>query len=209
MGRSTLVAERRHLGRVVVVGREDLTHLDRAGAEQLVELGDLAAELAVELVATHAGEVVATVLEERVAEVGAGRLDGGRLARTGTLVDLDERLVLGGSDVALLLPLALEEVEVADEAVDEAGCVLLVVAEGAQQGEDAHAALAGHAGAGGDVLARLLLDVELEPLTAVRVDGALHQLVLAQVAEAVPLAGFEDDAGANARAATRRHARCR
>jgi hypothetical protein len=97
--------------------------------------------------------------------------------------------------VALLLPLALEEVEVADEAVDEARRVLLVVAEGAQQDEDAHAALAGDAGAGGDVLARLVLDVELHPLTAVRVDGALDELVLAQVTEAVPLARLEDDAG--------------
>jgi hypothetical protein len=38
--------------------------------EQLVELGDLGTELAVELVATDAAEVVAAVLEERVAEVG-------------------------------------------------------------------------------------------------------------------------------------------
>ena len=98
--------------------------------------------------------------------------------------------------MALLLPLALEEVEVADEALDEAGRVLLVVAERAQQGEDAHAALAGDAGAGGDVLAGLLLDVELQPLAAVRVDGALDELVLAEVAEAEPLARLEDDAGA-------------
>jgi hypothetical protein len=80
------------------------------------------------------------------------------------------------------------------EAVDEARRVLLVVAEGAQQDEDAHAALAGDAGAGGDVLAGLVLDVELHPLTAVRVDGALDELVLRQVAEAVALTGFEDDA---------------
>ena len=79
--------------------------------ELLGDLGDLGAELAVELVAADARQVVATVLEERVAEVGLGRLDGGRLARTGPLVDLDERLVLGGRDVALLVPLALEEVE--------------------------------------------------------------------------------------------------
>ena len=98
--------------------------------------------------------------------------------------------------MALLLPLALEEVEVADEAIDEPRRVLLVVAEGAQQDEDAHAPLAGDARAGGDVLAGLVLDVELHPLAAVRVDRALDELVLAQVAEAVPLAGFEDDAGA-------------
>ena len=96
----------------------------------------------------------------------------------------------------LLLPLALEEVEVGDEALEEAGGVLLVVAEGAQQGEDAHAALAGDAGAGGDVLAGLVLDVELEPLAAVRVDRALDELVLAEVTQAEPLARLEDDAGA-------------
>ena len=104
--------------------------------------------------------------------------------------------------MAVLLPLALEEVEVGDEAVEEAGGVLLVVAEGAQQREDAHAPLAGHAGAGGDVLAGLLLDVELHPLTAVGVDGALDELVLGQVAQAEPLARLEDDAGRPRRAAT-------
>ena len=56
------------------------------------------------------------------------------------------------------------------------------------------AALAGHAGAGGDVLAGLLLDVELDPLTAVGVDGAGDELVLGQVAQAEALTGLEDDA---------------
>ena len=95
----------------------------RVEAEQLAEAGDLGAELAVELVATDPAEVVAAALEERVAEVGAGRLDRRRLARAGPLVDLDERLVLGRRDVALLVPLALEEVEVGDEALEEAGGV--------------------------------------------------------------------------------------
>ena len=136
--------------------------------EQLTEPGDFGAQLAVQLVATDPAEVVAAALEEGIAEVGPGRLDGRRLARTGPLVDLDEGLVLGRGDVALLVPLALEEVEVSDEAVEEARSVLLVVAEGAQQGEDAEAALAGDAGAGRDVTAGLLLDVELHPLAAVR-----------------------------------------
>jgi hypothetical protein len=87
--------------------------------------------------------------------------------------------------------------------------VLLVVAEGAQQDEDAHAALAGDAGAGGDVLAGLLLDVELHPLTAVRVDGALDELVLGQVAEAEPLAGWKMTPGERTSWLTRRRARCR
>ena len=42
----------------------------------------------------------------------------------------------------------------------------------------------------------LLLDVELHPLTAVRVDRALDQLMLGQVAEAVALTRLEDHAGA-------------
>ena len=83
-----------------------------------------------ELVAADPAEVVAPGLEEGVAEVGPGRLDGGRLARAGPLVDLDQRLVLGRGELAVLLPLALEEVEVVDELLEEAGLVLLVVAEG-------------------------------------------------------------------------------
>jgi hypothetical protein len=104
------------------------------------------AELAVELVAAHAAEVVAAGLEEGVAEVGLGRLHRTAARRAGALVDLDQGFVLGGGESALLLPLALEEVEVADEGVEEAGGVLLVVAEGPQQHEDAEAALAGDAG---------------------------------------------------------------
>ncbi len=158
------------------------------------QLGDLVAQLAVELVAADPGQVVAPGLEEGVLEVDARGLDRRRLARAGPLVDLDQSLVLGGRDVAVLFPLALEEGELAHEGVEEAGGGRLVVAEGAQQHEQAEAALAGHAGAGRDVLARLLLDVELDPLAAVGVDGALDELVLGQVAEAVALARLEDDA---------------
>ncbi len=96
--------------------------------------------------------------------------------------------------MAVLLVLALEEVEVAHEAVEEPRRVLLVVAERAQQHEDRQAALAGDAGAGGEVLAGLLLDVELDPLAAVGVDRARDPLVLREVAEAEPLPRLEDDA---------------
>src|SRR5690606_2787226 len=85
--------------------------------EELGEVLDLVAQLLVELVAADPAEVVAAALEEGVVEVGAGGLDGGRLTRTGPLVDLDERLLTGGGDLAVLLPLALEEVEVPDEGV--------------------------------------------------------------------------------------------
>jgi hypothetical protein len=87
-------------------GREDLGRREHRlvelgalelDAEDLLDLVELGAELAVELVATDPAEVVAAVLEERVAEVGLGRLDRRRLARAGPLVDLDQRLVLGGA----------------------------------------------------------------------------------------------------------------
>src|SRR5690606_15642761 len=51
--------------------------------ELLADLGHFGTKLAVELVATHSAEVVATTLEEGVTEVGLGRLDRGRLARAG------------------------------------------------------------------------------------------------------------------------------
>ena len=179
--------------RLVRVGGVDLIGTE---VEHLGELRDLGAELAVELVAADPGEVIAPALEEGVAEVRTRRLDRRRLARASALVDLDERFVLGRREVAVLLPLPLEEVEVTHEALEEPGRVLLVVAEGAQQHEQAEATLAGDAGAGGDVLARLLLDVELDPLTAVRVDRAGDELVLREVAETEALTWLEDDARA-------------
>ena len=172
-------------------------------------LSTSAPSLRFELVAADPAEVVAAGLEEGVAEVGPGRLHRRRLTGAGPLVDLDQRLVLGGGELAVLLPLALEEVELAHEGVEEAGRLLLVVAEGAEQHEEAQAALAGDAGAGGDVLAGLLLDVELDPLTAVGVDGAGDQLVLGQVPQAEPLTGLEDDAGRAHELARPPPARCR
>ncbi len=41
-----------------------------------------------------------------------------------------------------------------------------------------------------------MLDVELHPFAAVRVDGALDELVLGEIAQAVALTRLEDDAGA-------------
>ena len=187
----------------VGAGREDLGRREHGlvglgpldgDAEELLELVELGAELAVELVATDPREVVATGLEERVAEVGAGGLDRRRLARTGSLVDLEQRLVLGRRELLVLLPLTFEEVEVGHEPIEEAGVVLLVVAEGPEEREHRQATLAGDAAAGGDVLARLLLEVDLEPLAAVRVDGAGDELVLGQVTQTEALTWLEDDA---------------
>ena len=81
------------------------------------------------------------------------------------------------------------------EALEEPGVVLLVVAERPEQGEQRQAALAGHPHSRGDLLAGLLLHVELDPLASVGVDSARHELVLGQVAQAVALAGLEDHAG--------------
>ena len=164
--------------------------------EELLELVDLGAELAVQLVAADTGEVVAAALEERVAEVVAGRLDRRRLTRAGTLVDLEQRLFLGERDflLQLLFVLGLEEAEVLHERRQEAGVVLLVEAQRTNEREEAEAALAGDTGTRGRVLAGLLLDVELDPLPAVGVDGAGDQLVLGEVTQAVALARLEDDA---------------
>src|SRR5204863_9358086 len=113
------------------------------------------AELSVALVATTAAEVVTAALEECVAEVRTSRLHRRRLAGTGALVDLDQRFVLRGREVAVLLPLPFEEIEVTHERLEEPRRVLLVVAERTQQDEETQAALARDARAGGDVLARL------------------------------------------------------
>src|SRR5581483_701101 len=88
--------------------------------------------------------------------------------------------------VALLLPLPGQEVEMADEPLEER---LVLEAEGAQEDEDRQPALASHAGAGRDVLAGLGLDVELDPLAAVGVDGAGHDGLDVTTR-------LEDDAGA-------------
>jgi len=92
---------------IVHVDAEVLTQLAGALTEQLVQLVQFLAQLAVDLVATDARQVVALGIEERVLEVGARRLERRRLTRAGALVDLDESLVLRGGDVALLVPLTL------------------------------------------------------------------------------------------------------
>src|SRR5207248_10186557 len=113
----------------VAAGRQDLGARQHALAlgralqvdpEQLLGPGDLWTELAVQLVTADPGQVVPLRVEEGVLEVHPGGLGRGRLTRTGPLVDLQEGLLLGGGELALLLPLALEELEVADEPLQEA-----------------------------------------------------------------------------------------
>ena len=86
------------------------------------------------------------------------------------------------------------QVEVVDETLQEARLVFLVVAEGTKEREERDPTLASDSGTGGDVLARLLLNVHLDPLASVGVDGAGDELVLAEVTQAEPLTRLEDDA---------------
>ena len=111
---------------------------------------------------------------------------------------------MGRRDVALFVPLIGEQrshtillFEVLNKLVNEAREVGFVVTDGPQQREDAHATLTCDSRTCSDVLARLVLNVELEPFTTLRVNCALHQLVLRQVTQTVTLTGFEDDARAS------------
>ena len=96
--------------------------------------------------------------------------------------------MLGDLEVRLLpvrVELVLEEVEVRDELLEE-GLVHDGV-ECAQQREDRDAALAGDASAGVGCLVLLLFQVDLQPLTTTRVDGAFEGDLLV-------LAGLEQHA---------------
>ena len=128
------------LGQMQHVGRrcEDLGRAEHAlggrrplevDAQDVRDALDLRPELPVQLVPSDPGQVVALRVEEGVLEVLASSLDRQGLAGTGALVDLEQRLFARGGKILLLLPLALEEVEVADEPLQEG---LVLVAEGAQ-----------------------------------------------------------------------------
>ena len=153
--------------------------------EQLRDALDLRAELAVQLVAADPGEVVATRVEKGVLEVDAGGVKRERLTRAGALVDLEQCLVPGRDELALALPLGLEEVEMTHEAAQER---LVLVTEGAQDHEKGEAPLAGDPRAGIHVPRRFPLDVELDPLAPVGVDRARDDRLLVA-------AGLEDNAG--------------
>ena len=84
----------------------------------------------------------------------------------------------------------------ANKLLKEARSVFFVVTEGTKQREDSDAALASNSGSAGDVLSGAVLDVELHPFTAIRVNGSLYELVLRQVAETVALTWLKDDAWA-------------
>jgi hypothetical protein len=145
-------------------------------AEELDVLRHFAPQLAVELVATDAAEVVTLLGEEGALEVLTGRFDGLHFTGTRATVDLEPRgllaraqevlrrvldvellHVLGDLEVRLLpvhVELVLEEVEVRNELLEE----LLVHrgVEGAQQREDRDATLARDARTGVGRLVLLL-----------------------------------------------------
>ena len=153
--------------------------------QQLRDALDLRAELAVELVATDPGQVVATRVEKCVLEVDAGCIERKRLARTCALVDLEQCFIARRDELALALPLGVEEVEMTHEAAQER---LVLVAEGSQHHEERQAPLAGDSRTGAHVTVRLRLDVELDPLAPVGMDRPGDDRLL------VP-AGLEDHTG--------------
>ena len=89
---------------VAVVQTDDVAH--RADDVLIGQRGGVVllggeAELLVHLVATDLGQVVALRVEEQAVEQRAGGIDRRRLAGTEALVQLDERLFLGGGRVAV------------------------------------------------------------------------------------------------------------
>ena len=141
-------------------------------AEDVLDPVDLRAKLAVQLVTADASEVIALRVEERVLKVLPSRLGRQRLSRTCPLVDLEEGVLTSLEGTCLLLPLVTQEVEVVDEVRVER---LILVTKGTQEGEQREAALPGDAGPCGNRLVGLVLDVELDPLTAIGVDGPSEQ----------------------------------
>ena len=80
----------------VLHGLGDVLVSERGRLEVGVE-----AELLVDLVAAHLRQVVALRVEEQPLQQRARRVDGGRLAGAEALVQLDERLFLGGGGIAV------------------------------------------------------------------------------------------------------------
>ena len=116
------------------------------------------AELLVDLVAAHAGQVVALLLEEQVLQQGLRGLLGRRLARTQLAVDVQQRLV--GAGGVVLLQRRHHDLGEAEPLAD----LLVGPAQRLEQHGDRLAALAVDAHTDGVAL----VDVELQPRTAAR-----------------------------------------
>ena len=122
---------------------------------------DVQAQAAVELVATHAREVVALRVEEQLVQQRARVVHRRRLARPLLLEELDQRAFFGARDLGVRIDRVADVQAVLEELED-----LLVggVAHRAQQHRDRQLALAVDA----DVDAALLVDLELQPGAASR-----------------------------------------
>ena len=146
---------------------------DVLGGENGLGGVDVDAELLVDLVAAHLGEVIALGVEVQAVEQAAGGVDRGRLAGALALVDLDEGVLARLGDVTL--ERGTDDVGVAEERQD------LVVGLGDAEGAQEHrGALTTLAVDGDDELAALV-DLELEPgttgrdeLRAVDLDAVVH-----------------------------------
>ncbi|MNX94146.1 hypothetical protein D3C86_1263690 [compost metagenome] len=151
-----------------------------------IALGDGETELLVDLVATHATQVVALGIEEAREEDLAAAFDRGHVARAQLLVDLDQRVLDRGGLVGVE---RLLEVLAVTEHVEHLG---VLVAERAQQ--DRREELAGLVDA--DVDQVVDVGLELEPGAAVRNDGGRVGLLAARVGLALEVdTGRTNDLG--------------
>ena len=144
------------------------------------------AQLLVDLVAADLRQVVALRVEEQALQQRAGGVDGGRLAGTEALVQLDQRLFLRGSRVAV--ERAQHHLVVAEELDDL--LARLGEAEGADEQRSGLLALAVDAH-GQDVA---LVGFELQPRAAAGDDLRVEQHLVGRL---VALGGEVDARGAN------------
>ncbi|CAB4633433.1 unannotated protein [freshwater metagenome] len=80
-----------------------------------------------------------------------------------------------------------------NESLEEAREVFFVVTKCTKKDKEAQTTLTSNTCTSGDVLARLLFNVEFDPLAAVRMNGAGNKLMLLQVTKTETFARLEDD----------------
>ncbi len=122
---------------------------------------DVQAQARVQLVATHAREVVALGIEEQLVEQVARVVHRRRLARALLLEQLDQRALLRARDLGVGIDRVADVQRVVEELED---LLVRAVAHRAQQHRDRQLALAVDA----DVDAALLVDLQLQPRAARR-----------------------------------------
>ena len=126
-----------------------------------------AVQLLVELVAADATEVVAAEVEEQALDELAGVVAGRRIARAELLVDLDQGFLLGLREVLVERVRDERVLGIRVDAREQRGDrVVLLVADGAEQGRRGDLALAVDL----DPELVLVVRLELEPGAAVRDD---------------------------------------